>query len=252
MRGDVFKLARGVVFPLLMTWGAFCVALLIFPTVLFITLPSKRVIRARRTFVSYWCGKYLEYAAYLIENLCGTKVFIYCNTPAILSENNGVLVMCNHRTRIDWMFVGWCYGAAIKVVGDMLIILKDALRSAPVYGWLMQLGLYVFLERKRENDVPHITNMLTYLINMKASPSLLLFPEGTDLSQSNLDKSDQYAKERGLACYKYVLHPKPSGLVTALNCLRSVQGSMLHDVTIAYDDYRKGERPNEKSLILGE
>lgn len=251
MRSDPFKPIRGVVFLLLMTWAAFCVTLLVFPTVLLITLPSKRVIRARRAFVSHWCGKYLEYAAFLIENICGTKIFIHCDNPAILTENNGVLVICNHRTRIDWMFVGWCYGAAIKVAGDMIIILKDALRSAPIFGWLMQLGLYVFLERKRENDIPHITNMLTYLININVFPSLLLFPEGTDLSQSNVEKSDQYAKERGLACYKYVLHPKPSGLVTALNCLRQVPGSMLHDVTIAYDDYRKGIRPNEKTLMLG-
>ena len=252
MSSDPLKFIRGITFLLLMTWAAFCIALVVFPSALLITVPSRRVIQARRVYVSYWSGKYLEFAAYLIEVLCGTQVFIHCDDPSILSEGKGVLVLCNHRTRIDWMFVGWCYGAAIGVVSDMLVILKDALRTAPVYGWLMQMGLYIFLERKRESDIPHITNMLSYHVNIDKPPSLLIFPEGTDLSQSNIAKSNQYATERGLPPYRYVLHPKPSGMVAALACMRRVEGSVLHDVTIAYDDYQRGVRPNEHGVLLGE
>eukprot|EP00602_Paraphysomonas_sp_CaronLab_P010683 CAMPEP_0185037330 /NCGR_PEP_ID=MMETSP1103-20130426/31568_1 /TAXON_ID=36769 /ORGANISM="Paraphysomonas bandaiensis, Strain Caron Lab Isolate" /LENGTH=193 /DNA_ID=CAMNT_0027575257 /DNA_START=360 /DNA_END=938 /DNA_ORIENTATION=+ len=132
----------------------------------------------------------------------------------------------------------------------MLIILKDALRSVPVYGWLMQLGLYIFLQRKRDSDIPHITRMLNYLIQLGTHPSLLLFPEGTDLSKSNVAKSNQYAQANGLNELTYVLHPKPSGFVAALQCMRNT-GAALHDVTIAYDDHERGKRPSEKDLVTG-
>jgi hypothetical protein len=41
--------------------------------------------------------------------------------------------------------------------------------------------------------------------------SLLIFPEGTDLSDSNIIKSNKYANQNGLEEMKYVLHPKSTG-----------------------------------------
>jgi hypothetical protein len=38
--------------------------------------------------------------------------------------------------------------------------------------------------------------------------SLILFPEGTDLSRENIAKSDAFAAQNKLPRYTYVLHPK--------------------------------------------
>ena len=38
--------------------------------------------------------------------------------------------------------------------------------------------------------------------------SLILFPEGTDLSRENIAKSDAFAAVNKLPRYTYVLHPK--------------------------------------------
>ena len=233
-----------------MIYGAYCLTILIFPILLLIVIPSKRVILFRRKIISKLCGYYLEFAYFLVEYLCQTSVNIYCDDLSILSEQTSVLILSNHRTRIDWMYVGWCYGSFISIVSNMTIILKDALRTAPLFGWLMQVALYIFLKRNRENDLPHIARMLTYLISLGSKPSLLLFPEGTDLSESNIIKSNQFAREHQLPEYQFVLHPKPSGLVTAINCFKQCNG-VIHDITIAYEDYYVNQRSSERSYLFG-
>lgn len=241
---------------LLMISGAFCLSVLLFPSVLLITIPSKRVILLRRYFISFFCGVYLDFVYFLIESVSGTSVHIYCEDPKILSDQSGVLILSNHRTRTDWLYVGLCYGSFISVMSNMVIILKDSLRTAPIFGWLMQLALYIFLKRNRENDLPHISKMLAYLTSLRTVPSLLLFPEGTDLSQSNIEKSNRFATENNLPQYQQVLHPKPSGLVTAVSAYREQQqpqqgGAAIHDLTIAYEDYHIGKRSSEKSFLFG-
>ena len=47
-----------------------------------------------------------------------------------------------------------------------------------------------------------------YLVCLNLPTTLLIFPEGTDLSPSNHLKSLAFAKREGLAEYQYVLHPK--------------------------------------------
>lgn len=247
---EIKEILKGILFSFLMIYGAYSLCLIIFPLLLLIVIPSKRIIILRRKLVTILCGIYLKYSYFLIEFICQTKINYYCNDISILKEKKSVLILSNHRTRIDWMYVGWCYGSFISIISNMIIILKDALKTAPLFGWLMQVALYIFLKRNRENDLPHITKMLSYLISIESNPSLLLFPEGTDLSESNIAKSNQFAKENQLPEYQYVLHPKPSGLVTAVNCLKENGGS-IHDVTIAYEDYYVGERSSEKSFLFG-
>ena len=88
------------------------------------------------------------------------------------------------------MFAGWCYASIFNLNSSLRVILKDSLRSVPLFGWAMQIMMYIFLSRKREIDVPHIKRMFSYLLCTGATPSLLLFPEGTDLSESNKKKSN--------------------------------------------------------------
>jgi hypothetical protein len=46
--------------------------------------------------------------------------------------------------------------------------------------------------------------------------SLLIFPEGTDLSDINIAKSNMYAKEKDLPERKYVLYPKSTGEMVSM------------------------------------
>lgn len=88
------------------------------------------------------------------------------------------------------MFAGWYYALYFDMNADFRVILKESLRSVPIYGWAMQIMMYIFVSRKREEDIPYLRKILSYLVCTGHSPSLLLFPEGTDLNESNKKKSN--------------------------------------------------------------
>mmetsp|Transcript_38836 Transcript_38836/g.107931 ORF Transcript_38836/g.107931 Transcript_38836/m.107931 type:complete len:232 (+) Transcript_38836:3-698(+) len=79
--------------------------------------------------------------------------------------------------------------------------------------------------------------------------TLLLFPEGTDLSPHNLLLSQAFAKEKGLRVYEEVLHPKTAGFCTAMEAAGA--DAVLLDATIGYVGHTPQQRPNERDLFLG-
>lgn len=49
----------------------------------------------------------------------------------------------------------------------------------------------------------------------------LLFPEGTDLTATNVAKSGQFAEKHGLPVYRHVLHPRTTGFVHFVNTMNN-------------------------------
>lgn len=84
---------------------------------------------------------------------------------------------------------------------------------------------------------------------------ILIFPEGTDLCEQSLKKSDKYAEENNLPKYKYVIHPRVTGFNHIFNRMYSnKQIDSLHDVTVGYHggkmpeheaDFLAGNMPDE-------
>jgi len=122
------------------------------------------------------------------------------------------------------------------------------LKKIPGFGWAMQSFMFVFLARDKSKDLQHMENVLSYYTSNSQPPSLILFPEGTDLSPRNIAKSDTFAAQNGLPKYKYVLHPKVVGWSRSVSLLRN-SCPAVYDVTIAYHDHSKSERPSEMSLL---
>eukprot|EP00638_Chattonella_subsalsa_P000833 CAMPEP_0117746638 /NCGR_PEP_ID=MMETSP0947-20121206/8058_1 /TAXON_ID=44440 /ORGANISM="Chattonella subsalsa, Strain CCMP2191" /LENGTH=308 /DNA_ID=CAMNT_0005563985 /DNA_START=522 /DNA_END=1445 /DNA_ORIENTATION=+ len=186
-------------------------------------------------------------SCFSLEKWCGIKLK-FCGDNVPFAEN--CLIISNHRTRIDWMFL-WCLCLRYGHLSKLKIVLKDPLKSIPGFGWAMQMFLFVFLKRNdRQRDLRHIRQVLKYAVDHKEPPTLLLFPEGTNISPENLERSHAYAEKKGLTKYNYVLHPKVSGWVESINTLRPSLDAV-YDITIAYVDYQPGERPSEKSMFKG-
>lgn len=195
-------------------------------------------------------GLFFDFTAFILTALCGTKVLIYSDTPDILSDDSLGLIISNHRCRVDWMYVGWFYAAITKSSNYLKIILKDALRYVPIFGWAAQILMFIFLERKKERDLPHIKRATSYLLHADKRVVMLIFPEGTDLSQKNLAKSREFSTENKLREYKQVLYPKPAGFLATVKPLRN-QKLSIHDLTVAYKGYTTQKRPNEKDFLFG-
>lgn len=65
---------------------------------------------------------------------------------------------------------------------------------------------------------------------------------------SNFYVSD--AKANNLPQLEYVLHPKLGGLDVCLKTARE-RKMLIHNITVAYKDFKDGERTSELSLLHG-
>jgi 1-acyl-sn-glycerol-3-phosphate acyltransferase len=246
------ELGRGFFFVLLVVYGGFAVSLILFPVMFLLFIPSKTVITFRNWFIQSISSIYQEYLAVILQYVGGVNTIIHCESNLLSFENTGVIIFSNHRTVVDWMFVGWSYCSIINKLSTLKVMLKEPLRSVPIFGSIMQMLKFIFLHRKREKDIPHITRILSYLIKLQTYPTILIFPEGTDLSPSNVIKSNTYGDASGLPACQYVLRPKALGALTVLNTVSNFHTNyVVHDITMAYVDHTPLVRPSPISLLLG-
>ncbi|KOB67323.1 Organic cation transporter [Operophtera brumata] len=163
-----------------------------------------------------------------------------------------ILVM-NHRTRVDWNYV-WIalYHATqdpnagnhcicreslhydssaqsnwLDLGGraKMKFVLKDEIK----FGWIMQLNYFLYIKRNWREDETSVSQYVDYYTKLRYKCRLLLFPEGTDLCDSN--------KLRSWAVLCSQL--RRSGLTS------------VYDVTVAYDTPAQTEADMLKGRIPG-
>lgn len=122
----------------------------------------------------------------------------------------------------------------------------SSLLPIPV-GWAMQILLYLFLSRNWAADEGYLRHLLCYLVDCKYPLQLVIFPEGTDLSDSNKKKSHDFAAKNKLRKYEYVMHPRTKGFVACMETLRRGKLKVVTDIDIAY----KGPMPQNERDVLG-
>ncbi|KAF4800463.1 hypothetical protein TURU_044455 [Turdus rufiventris] len=155
--------------------------------------------------------------------VCGAKVVV--TGDGFVPGERSVIIM-NHRTRMDWMFLWNCL-LRYSYLRLEKICLKSSLKSIPGFGWAMQVAAFVFIQRKWEDDKSHFENMLDYFCDIREPLQLLIFPEGTDLTANTKARSNEFAEKNGLQKYEYVLHPRTTGFTFVVERLR--EGGMAHD-----------------------
>ncbi|XP_051507621.1 lysocardiolipin acyltransferase 1-like [Myxocyprinus asiaticus] len=181
----------------------------------------------------------------LLELVFGVKVVI--TGDGFVPGERSVIIM-NHRTRLDWMFL-WCCLLRFSYLRLEKICIKAALKVVPGFGWAMQVASFIFIHRRWDEDRSHMTNMLEYFCHIREPVQLLLFPEGTDLTENTRAKSDEFAEKNGLPKYEYVLHPRTTGFTFIVDTLYKGQNlDAVHDITVAYP---QNIPQTERHLVLG-
>ncbi|XP_062851813.1 lysocardiolipin acyltransferase 1 [Trichomycterus rosablanca] len=167
----------------------------------------------------------------LLELVFGVKVII--TGDGFIPGERSVIIM-NHRTRLDWMFL-WCCLLRHSYLRLEKVCLKAALKAVPGFGWAMQVASFIFIQRKWAEDQTHMANMLEYFCEIRQPLQLLLFPEGTDLTDNTRARSDEFAEKNGLQKFEYVLHPRTTGFTFIVETLLKGDNlDALHDITVAY------------------
>uniref|UniRef100_A0A1I8AGD9 PlsC domain-containing protein n=1 Tax=Steinernema glaseri TaxID=37863 RepID=A0A1I8AGD9_9BILA len=146
------------------------------------------------------------------------------------------LIIMNHRTRLDWMYL---WSALFKMNPWLLtsskISLKEQLKSLPGAGFGMAASQFIFLQRNVEEDKQRLTEAVEYYTGVGGTYQILLFPEGTDKSPWTTKKSDAFAKKNGFRALKHVIYPRTAGFLHLLEKMRKEEYiSYVYDVTVAY------------------
>ncbi|KAF9577167.1 hypothetical protein BGW38_007803 [Lunasporangiospora selenospora] len=109
---------------------------------------------------------------------------------------------------------------------------------------------FIFLKRNDwDHDRKAIEDNLDR-VDKKEPLWLVVFPEGTVVSESTRKRSSTFAQKAGLTDHRHVLLPRTSGLFVCVNKLR---GSVeyLYDATVGYSGIHYGEIPQEVYPLPG-
>lgn len=182
---------------------------------------------------------------------------------SILASNS--VIIANHQIYIEWAFLWWLTYTS-GLAGFVYIMLKDSLKKIPILGYGMKNYDFIFLSRKWINDKDTFDKHLgrvdangrglgpasgvVQLIGdqwpkgirkEKTWPySLIMFPEGTNLSANTRNKTEIYAKKVNKKPFNNVLLPKTTGLRYSLLKLKdSVE--IIYDITIGYSGVKQHE-----------
>ncbi|XP_035665785.1 lysocardiolipin acyltransferase 1-like isoform X1 [Branchiostoma floridae] len=198
-----------------------------------------------RWVVDHLVAWYWIFLVALLEMVYGIKVRI---TGDSIKPGERTLLIMNHRTRLDWMFL-WMYLIRRGQLSKEKIILKNELRKIPGAGWGLETACFLFITRRWEEDEKIMKKILDYLSSIGHRTQLLLFPEGTDFTERTRQRSDAYAEKNNLPKYDYVLHPRTKGFVyIAEKLIKEHNLDAIHDITVGYPN---GKAQTEADLLAG-
>ncbi|EPY32212.1 acetyltransferase [Strigomonas culicis] len=161
------------------------------------------------------------------------------------------LIVMNHHTRVDWLYLFVFLARCPGLAPCLRVVLKEELRRIPYMGWAMEFFRFLFLSRKWEVDEAYLRRMVRYFTHHGEAVAIFIFPEGTDLSPSNIAKSNAFAAQQQLPQFRHVLNPHTTGTVALKSLLGAAQVEEVIDLTVGYTYAGPGERPDEPSLLSG-
>lgn len=227
------------------------------------------------TFITSWIKSSEISVTYDKSSLSATDSFRADSSRNLISllTPNAVFIG-NHQLYTDWFFL-WFLSYTSSMAGNVFIILKD-LSKIPVLGYGMKNFNFLFLSRKWEKDKIVLTNQLLtidadarglgpangveHVLSVNLSPQysnikhwpegsqsnkiwpyhIILYPEGTVVSNKTRGRSLKFSQDRNLPQLKHVLWPRVRGLLLTLKKLRNTT-EIVYDITTNYSDLRAGD-----------
>nr|XP_049703646.1 lysocardiolipin acyltransferase 1 [Helicoverpa armigera] len=214
--------------------------------------------RIYRKFVDTLFSLWELYPVALFQCCCNTQLHHFGD---YVNPDEKTIIVMNHRTRVDWNYI-WIalYHATQNPNGDLCtckqvvqnnsesnsildlggksklkFVLKDEIKNIPGMGWIMQLNFFLYVKRNWREDQVNLSQFVDYYQKLNYDCRLVLFPEGTDLSDDNRRRSEKFAAAHNMQNYQYILHPRTTGWVALCSRLREAGLASVYDVTVAYD-----------------
>eukprot|EP00051_Salpingoeca_urceolata_P011238 m.138992 g.138992 ORF g.138992 m.138992 type:complete len:387 (+) comp17045_c0_seq1:112-1272(+) len=172
------------------------------------------------------------------------RIFAEPGTIESVGTDRAVAVL-NHRSDIDWL-LGWFIASNFNVLGGTKCLLKSTLRYLPVLGWSWWFLEYTFLSRSWERDQGRLRKSLGILGDFPGAFWVVIFAEGTRLTDEKLAASQEHCRSKGLPVLKNVMYPRTKGFSLAVDSLHD-HIDCLYDVTLAFP----GDIPTFGGVMAG-
>lgn len=172
-----------------------------------------------------------------------------------------MVLISNHQIYTDWIYLWWIAYAS-SMHGHIYIILKESIKYIPILGTGMMLYGFIFLSRKWATDKQRFQYRLKKLSTRHeaavtgANPKglnpmwLLIFPEGTNLSDNGRVASKKWADKNSIPDLRHTLLPRSTGLSYCLQELRDSVDYM-YDCTLAYEGVPEGQYGQDLFSLRG-
>ncbi|KAJ1918390.1 hypothetical protein H4219_002616 [Mycoemilia scoparia] len=162
-----------------------------------------------------------------------------------LKDTHSAMVIANHQAYTDWMYL-WILAYFEKADYYIKVILKYELRKLPVG---MRIFRFIFIKRNWAEDQKIFDDHISIIKDSSLPTLLLIFPEGTTISNKTLKKRSEFAKKMGWKEPTHVLFPRSTGMHY---CLDKLKGDLpyIYDITIGYEGLKPGEIPEDKYGLL--
>jgi len=147
-------------------------------------------------------------------------------------KDRNALVTINHTYYCDWL-LSFSLGVRCGRIGNIKIAMKDVIKYIPFVGigiWAMG---FIFLSRKWQDDQKKINKAYSHLKTDGEPFWFVTHPEGSRVNATNIKKSQEFAKERGLPILNNVLLPRVKGFTSSVLALRDTLDAV-YDLTVAY------------------
>lgn len=227
----MMELIKGIKF-----WLVFVVATLNINLVQIISYPLKfydPVVQA--SIIDYSKASFSKFLVILL-NLNGRRSVVRLYNPQSIQKQS--IIISNHQLYTDWIYIWTLLYKLDSNAGKLIIILKHSLKHIPILGWGMQFFNFIFLRRSWGTDNQVMTKQLA---SISQNPfTLLLFPEGTTLSNESRPRSVRYTQKIGVDDFKHLLYPRVTGLLHSLRSLSHNPSLQVLDTTLAYPDVPDG------------
>ncbi len=151
-----------------------------------------------------------------------------------LPPRERVILLANHQQMADITYL-FFLGQARQRLGDMKWFVKDIIKWVPGVGWGMVFIDCLFVKRNWSSDRASIVATFRRILDGQVPLWLVLFPEGTRGTAAKIQRSQEFARQRGLTPLDHLLTPRTRGFIASVQGLRTHLHAV-YDVTIAYDD----------------
>lgn len=223
----ILRSVRGILFLVLLLTSLLLIN--VAQTLSLLVLPfSRRYFRAFNRYCAlYWWGA----CVWLGVHCNGIRLKI-TGDDVPLREN--AIVFANHQKMAD-IYVLMLFAMTKGRLGDLKWFVKDILKYVPGAGWGMLFLDCLFIKRNWDADKNKIAKTFAKFKEDKIPIWLISFVEGTRITPSKVNSSQEYAKAKGLPHFENVLVPRTKGFVSTVQGLAE-HVDAVYDVTIIYPD----------------